>query len=84
MCSESNLTLFVKGQSDEVFRKGIVTSFGRSADQGTVNFCPKESSYLRQMGFWGSERDGQTVFTECKKPYPMGEKIPRKREKNTD
>ena len=73
MCSDSNLMLLVKEQSDEVFRKGIGTSFGRSADQGTANFCPKESSYLRQMGFWGSERDGQTVFTECKITLPHAE-----------
>ena len=33
MFSESNLTFFVKGQSDEVFRKGIVTLFGKPADQ---------------------------------------------------
>ena len=33
MCSESNLTLSVKGQSEEVFRKGIVTLSGKPADQ---------------------------------------------------
>ena len=41
MCSESNLTLFVKGQSDEVLRKGIVTLFGKPADQGDCELVPQ-------------------------------------------
>ena len=40
MFSESNFTLFVKGQNDEVFRKGIVTSFGKPADQGDGELVP--------------------------------------------
>ena len=41
MCSESNVTLFVKGQSDEVLRKGIVTLFGKQADQGDCELVPQ-------------------------------------------
>ena len=41
MCSESNLTLFVKGQSDEVFRKGIVTLFEKPADQWDHELVPQ-------------------------------------------
>ena len=33
MCFESNLTLLVIGQNDEVFGQGIVTLFGKPADQ---------------------------------------------------
>ena len=46
MCSESNLTLFVKGQSDEVFRKGIVTLLESQQAKEIMNLCPIESSYL--------------------------------------
>ena len=41
MCSEPHLRLFVKGQSDEVLRKGIVTLFGKQADQGDCELVPQ-------------------------------------------
>ena len=68
----SNLTLFVKGQSDEVFRKGIVTLFGKPADQDGER-VPQRIILFELDGFLGSERDGQTVFTECKITLAYGE-----------
>ena len=41
MCSESNLMLLVIGQNDEVFRKGIVTLFGKAADQRDGELVPQ-------------------------------------------
>ena len=45
MCSESNLLLLVIGQSDEVFRKAIVTLFGKPADQQDGVIVAQESFY---------------------------------------
>ena len=73
MCSESNLTLSVKGQSDEVFRKGIVTLFGKPADQRDRELLPQRIILLELDGHSGSERDGQIVFTECKITLAYGE-----------
>ena len=41
MCSEPHLRLFVKGQSDEVLRKGRVSLFGKPADQGDRELVPQ-------------------------------------------
>ena len=73
MCSESNLTLSVKGQSEEVFRKGIVTLFGKAADQQDRELLPQRIILLELDGHLGSERDGQTVFAECKITLAQGE-----------
>ena len=53
MCSESSLTLLVKGQSDEVFRKGIVTLFGKPADQRDGKLVPQRIILPELEGFWG-------------------------------
>ena len=53
MCSESNLRLFVKGQSDEVLRKGIVTLFGKPADQGDHELVPHRIILLDLDGLFG-------------------------------
>ena len=53
MCSESNLTFFVKGQSDEVFRKGRVTLFGKPADQGDCELVPHRSILPDLDGLFG-------------------------------
>ena len=41
MCFESNLTLLVIGQNDEVFGQGIVTLFGKPADQKYGELVPQ-------------------------------------------
>ena len=46
MCSESDVMLFVKGQSDEVFRKGEWLYLQSQQTNEIVNLFPKESSYL--------------------------------------
>ena len=79
MCSESNLTLSVKGQSDEVFRKGIVTLFGKPADEWDGELVPHRIILPELDGLWGSERDGQTVFIECKTTLAHGEESSRKK-----
>ena len=53
MCSESNLTLFVKGQSDEAFRKGIVTLFGKPEDQRDGKLVPQRIILPELEGLFG-------------------------------
>ena len=53
MCSESNLTLSVKGQSDEAFRKGIVTLFGKPADQWDCELLPQRIILPELEGLFG-------------------------------
>ena len=53
MCSESNLTLSVKGQSDEAFRKGIVTLFGKPADQRDGELVPHRIILPELEGLFG-------------------------------
>ena len=53
MLSESNLTLSVKGQSDEVFRKGIVTLFGKPADQRDGELVLQRIILLELDGLFG-------------------------------
>ena len=71
--------LLVIGQNDEVFRKGIVTLFGKAADQRDGELVPQriipsESDVLFLKG-----RDGQTVFTECKTTPAYGEENSKER-----
>ena len=53
MCSESNLTLSVKGQSNEAFRKGIVTLFGKPADQRDRELLPQRIILFELDGLLG-------------------------------
>ena len=71
MCSEFNLTLLVMGQSDEIFRKAIVTLFGKPAHQQAGEFIPQRIFLPELVGLlW---REGMVVFTECKITLALGE-----------
>ena len=50
---ESNLTFLVIGQNDEVFGQGIVTLFGKPADQGDRELVPHRSILPDLDGLFG-------------------------------
>ena len=79
MCSESNLMFFVIGQGDEVFGQGIVTLFGKPANQQDSELMPQRI-VLPELDelFWG-ERDCQTVFNEYKTTLAHGKENSKKR-----
>ena len=80
MCSESNLMLLVIGQSDEVFRKGIVTLSGKPSHQQDGELVPQRIILSELDGlFFLKGRDGQTVFIECKTTLPPGEENSKER-----
>ena len=53
MYSESNHILFVKGQSDEVFRKGIMTLAGKPTDQRDGEHVPHRIVLPELDGLFG-------------------------------
>ena len=53
MCSESNITFLVKGQSDEVFRKRIVTLAGKPTDQRDGEHVPHRIVLPELDGLFG-------------------------------
>ena len=73
MCSDFNLMLL-----DEVFGQGIVTLFGKPANQQDGELMPQRTILPESDGLFSGERDGQTVFTECKITH--GEENSKKRE----
>ena len=76
MSSESNLTMFVKGQSNEVFRKGIVTLFGKPADQWDHELVPQRI-ILPELGGLFEEWEGwsNSVYWMWNNPSPWGRKF---------
>ena len=80
MCSESNLTMFVKGQSDEVFRKGIVTLFGKPAHQWDRELVPQRIILPELDGLF-EEWEGwsNSVYWMWNNPSPWGRKFQEKR-----
>ena len=62
MCSECSLTLLVMGQSDEIFRKGIVILFGNTADQWDGKVTPQRIILPELDGLFGGWRGLVSIY----------------------